>query len=420
MRRARAAVATLFFILGAGFGSWAVRIPDVQHRLHLSAGALGSCLLAVALGSMVGMPAADLLGARVDSARAAPAAAIGFAAALGLAAAAPGLATLLIALLLLGFGNGMLSVQMNSQGVRLERHRGRPVMAACYAACSVGGLVGSVTASLAAEARIAPAVHLAVVAGILAALAVCADPFLIAGPAAPALGGGFLLPRVGAAALPLGLLAFCDQFCEGTVADWSTVYLHNAVHVRAALAGIGYAAFVIAMAGGRLAGDALSSRFGPRRLVRAAGALAFAGACTSLLGRTLLPVAGGFAVLGLGLSAVFPRAVSAAGRRGGGHSESAVAAVSTIGYSGFLVGPPLVGYAAQFTSLSLAMAVMLQCSIGIMLLSRVLPVAEYGGARAVEPGGALGRRWTMSRAAQGARASQKPEDRYAREPTESA
>ena len=390
LRRTRVAVATLFFILGAGFGSWAVRIPDVQHRLHLSAGELGSCLLAVAVGSMIGMPAADVISARIDSARSAPTAAVGFSVAIGLAAAAPGLATLILALLLLGLGNGMLNVLMNSQGVRLERDRGKPVMAGLYAACSVGGLVGSVTAGLAAEAGLAPSVHLALVAGLLAALAVGADPSLIEGSTAPAL-AGFPLPR--AAALPLGMLAFCDQFCQGTVADWSSVYLHNAVHVRAALAGIGYSAFVIALAAGRLAGDTLSLRFGPRRLVCAAGAAAFTGASISLLGRTVLPVVCGFVVLGLGLSAVFPRAVSAAGRRAGGQAESAVAAVSAIGYSGFLVGPPLVGFLAQGTNLSIAMAAMLQCSIGIMLLSRALPVAEYGG-RKKAPSTELSQRWT--------------------------
>lgn len=371
--RARLAIAALFFILGAGFGSWAVRIPDVQHRLHLSSGQLGACLLALAIGTMAGMPAADVIGARVESARATPLAAVGFAVAIGFAASATGPATLFAALLALGFGNGVLSVLINGQGVRLERIWRKPIMASSCAACSIGGLIGSMTASLAAEAGITPSVHLAVVAGVLVVLALCTDPFLIEGPMARAF-TAFPLPTVGM--LPLGLLAFCDQFCEGTASDWSAVYLRNSVHVRAALAGIGYVTFAIAMAVGRLTGDSLSARFGPRRLVRAAGVLAFTGAAMVLLIRSVLPVVSGFVLLGLGLSVVYPNAVSAAGRQEGEQADAAVAAVSAIGYSGFLVGPPLVGFVAQATSLSIGMISTLQCTIGVVLLSRALPVAD--------------------------------------------
>jgi len=137
------------------------------------------------------------------------------------------------------------------------------------------------------------------------------------------------------------------------------------------------------MATGRMTGDPLSARFGPRRLVLAAGALAFSGAAIALLSRTILPAATGFAVLGLGLSVIFPRAISAAGRQGDGHSESAVAAVSTIGYFGFLIGPPLVGFLAEKTSLSIGLATLLQCSLGIMLLSRTLPQVELAAAPVV-------------------------------------
>lgn len=371
--RARLAVAILFFVLGAGFGSWAVRIPDVQHRLHLTSGQLGTCLLALAIGTMVGMPAADVIGARVESARATPLAAAGFAIAIGFAAAATGTATLFAALLVLGFGNGVLSVLINGQGVRVERLWRKPIMASSCAACSIGGLIGSMTASLAAEAGIAPGVHLAVVAAVLTVLALCTDPFLIEGPMARSF-TAFPLPTAGT--LPLGLLAFCDQFCEGTTSDWSAVYLRNSVHVRAGLAGIGYAIFAIAMALGRLTGDALSARFGPRRLVCGAGVLAFTGAAVVLAFRSLLPVVSGFVLLGLGLSVVYPNAVSAAGRQEGEQADAAVAAVSAIGYSGFLVGPPLVGFAAQATTLSIGMISTLQCSIGIVLLSRALPVAD--------------------------------------------
>lgn len=376
--RARVAISTLFFILGAGFGSWAVRIPDVQHRLHLSPGQLGSCLLAVAVGSMIGMPMADMLSSRLDSARAAPMAAVAFALAVGMPAVAEGMRSLITALLALGFGNGMLGVLINVQAVRLERRWGKPILASFHAVCSAGGLVGSLSASVAAEAGVCPAVHLGMVAGTLVLLALLANPFLVEAETLTTAKRG---PRFSVMALPLGFLTFCDLFCEGAVSDWSAVYLHTSVHVKTALTGIGYACFTVAMATGRMTGDPLSARFGPRRLVLVAGGLAFTGAAIALLSRTILPAATGFAILGLGLSVIFPRAISAAGHQGDAHAESAVAAVSTIGYFGFLIGPPLVGYLAQTTSLSIGLGTLLQCSIGIMLLSRTLPRVEH----AVQP-----------------------------------
>jgi MFS family permease len=378
--RARLAISSLFFILGAGFGAWAVRIPDVQHRLHLSPGQLGSCLLAVAVGSMIGMPLADVLSAHLDSSRSAPMAAVTFSLAVGMPAVAGGMRSLILALLALGFGNGILGILMNVQAVRLERRWGKPILASFHAMCSAGGLVGSLSASFAASAGVSPALHLGIVAGILVVLALVANPFLVEADALPTTNR---FPRFSVLALPLGFLTFCDLFCEGAVSDWSAVYLHTSVHVKRALTGIGYACFTVAMATGRMTGDPLSARFGPRRLVLAAGALAFSGAAIALLSRTILPAATGFAVLGLGLSVIFPRAISAAGRQGDGHSESAVAAVSTIGYFGFLIGPPLVGFLAEKTSLSIGLATLLQCSLGIMLLSRTLPQVELAAAPVV-------------------------------------
>ena len=303
-------------------------------------------------------------------------AAFTFAVIVGFPAAVGGVAALVLALFALGFGNGVLGVLMNCQAVRLERSWGKPIMASFHAASSAGGLIGSVSGSLANEARINPCVHLTVVAGILAVLALCADPFLITGPSVP-ISNGLSLPTV--MALPLGLLAFCDLFCEGTVADWSAVYLHNSKHVTAMLAGMGYASFAIAMTTGRMAGDALSSRFGPRRLVRVAGGLTFIGVAITLLGRTILPIVSGFAIMGLGLSIVFPKAISATGRQNPGRTEPAVAAVSTLGYLGFLVGPPLVGFLAQATNMTFALGSTLLCSFGILLFSRALPPDDYSG-----------------------------------------
>jgi fucose permease len=154
----------------------------------------------------------------------------------------------------------------------------------------------------------------------------------------------------------LGVLAFCCLLCEGAAADWSAVYLDRDLAASAATAGLAYAAFSVTMVAGRLAGDALTVRYGPAALVRRGALVAAAGMGAALIASDSIAALVGFACLGAGLSIIIPQVFRAAAA--GRDSGPALARVSMLGYLGFLAGPPMIGALAEVTSLPAALAVL--------------------------------------------------------------
>jgi fucose permease len=174
------------------------------------------------------------------------------------------------------------------------------------------------------------------------------------------------------------VIAFCVLLGEGAMADWSAVYLSGTLETGPGFAAAGYAAFSLTMAAGRLIGDRLVQRLGPVTLVRSGGALAALGLGLSLaVGQPAVALVG-FACAGAGFSIVFPVALSAAGRAKGVAPGPAIAAVSTAGYSGFLVGPPAIGFLAEAVGLGTALYVVVLLSATIAVLSRTVGAAARG------------------------------------------
>ena len=366
---ARVAIATLFFSLGCGFGNWVVRIPDVQHELGLDQGALGTALLAASIGALVGMPAVGYLSTRFNGEVLTTLTATAFTLSLSLPALATGLAGLVAALFLLGVGNGALGVMMNTQGSLLEQSFPKPIMASFHGVFSIGGLLGSLGAGWAAGQAISASVHLLLVSVALTVLVLIAAPFLVRGKAARG-ERVFALPE--RRVIIFGLLAFCGLLCEGAVSDWSAVLLHDVRNVPPGLAGMGYTAFAAAMAAMRLCGDRVSTGLGPRRTVRLGGAVALSGAVLLVLVPLTWVAVAGFAAVGIGLAIVFPTVISVIS---GDEAEPALAvsATSTVGYVGFLAGPPLIGYLAQATTLPIAFLVLVGCAAAIVTMGGKLP-----------------------------------------------
>lgn len=391
MRRlpgARIATSTAFFLSGLAFASWVVRIPDVQRRLSLSEGSLGLALLGVAAGALVAMPfSANLIG-RWGSRRVGRAMAVVLAASIALAAHAPGALSLALALVVLGGAKGVFSVSMNSQAAAVERRMRRPVMAGFHAMYSVGGLVGAAIGGLVAGAGVDARWHLGMAGLVVAATALAVAPRMLR----PVLEGriaGNALARPSRPLLLLGLVGFCVLFGEGAAADWSAVYLRDVTGAGAGLAAAGYAAYSLMMATGRFAGDRLAVRLGPARLVRAGGLTAALGVGLALAVPSPWAAILGLGLIGAGLSTIFPTLVGVAGRLGDPPAPAAIAAVSTMGYTGFLVGPPLIGFAAEALSLRVAFGLVgLTCLLVGGLAGTIRPGAPHAAPRAAPaPGG---------------------------------
>jgi MFS family permease len=368
LRPARLAVLAVFFVNGVVIGTWVVRIPAIKERLGLGDGLLGVALLGAAVGALVAMPLVGALVSRFGSRRVVGTTALALPAALLMPALAPSLLLLVPAVVLLGAANGGLDVAMNAQAVAVERGYGRPIMSSFHAAWSFGGLGGAALGGLLASRGVAPLPHFAVVAIPAAIAFIVAYGTLLPSGADASEEGTPAFVRPTRALLGLGIISFCVLLGEGAMGDWSAVYLDDTLRTGPGFAAAGYAAFSLSMAFGRLFGDRFTELLGPTTLVRSCGAIAAIGLGVALAAAQPLIALAGFACAGAGFSIIFPTALSAAGRTGG-PTGPALAAVTTAAYTGFLVGPPFIGFLAELTGLGYALYLVVALSAAIVILA---------------------------------------------------
>jgi MFS family permease len=343
-------------------GSWAAHIPLVKEKLAIGHGALGLALLGMAVGALIAMPLSGAFIARLGSAAVTRISTVVFCASLPLPIIAPDLVLLTAALLLFGAGNGVMDVAMNAHGVAVERRLGRPVMSSYHGMFSLGGLAGAGIAALLLPVM-PPLFQALLAAGTALGIAAFALPHLL--PADVDIrsdGPAFALP--GKASLALGALCFLAMTSEGAILDWSALHLEGGLDVGPEYAAIGFAAFSATMAAGRFTGDWMRSHFGAVALVRASAFVAAAGLALTLTVPVPALAVAGFAIVGFGMANLVPVLYGAAGALPGQASGSAIAAVATMGYAGFLTGPPVIGFIAEATNLAMALGlVVVACAV---------------------------------------------------------
>jgi MFS family permease len=366
---ARRAVLAIFGINGFALSSWFPHIPAVQRKLDLSDGTLGLALLGTAVGALAATTASGWIIAHAGSRTATRVAVLALCAALPLPGLAPNLASLVLALFFLGAANGVLDVAMNTQAVAVEQRYRRPIMASFHGVFSLGGLLSSALAVAVVGSGVGTVAHLTVVAVVLGVSAFLVSRQLLPNEAPRSGSGGPVFARPTGPLIALGVVAFCCLLGEGSMADWSAVYLRNSLETGAGYAAAGYAVFSATMTLGRLTGDRLTAKLGPGTLVRAGGSIVAIGLGFALiLGRPTAALVG-FACVGAGLSCIFPIVLSASGRVRNVPPGTALAAVTAIGYTGFLAGPPLIGFVAQLTSLRLALGIVAALGATIAVLA---------------------------------------------------
>lgn len=381
MTRARLSVSTMFFANGFVFASWVPFIPGVKDRHQLNDAALGSVLLALALGAVVTLPLAGAWAARHGSRLPTTVAALGFCLALPLVLLAPDRIMLVAALILFGALNALLDVSMNAQAVQVERDAGKAIMSSFHGLFSLGGLLGAGAAGLALSAGVSP-LHYTLGVSTCSLLAVGG----MAGGLVPgerdrarAAQAVFVLPS--GPVLGLGLLTFAGLMVEGAMADWTAVYLRDQLSATPAFSAMGFAAFSGCMAAGRFAGDFWVNRVGASRALWLSGLLAAFGMAGAVAAQSPWLAAAGFGLVGLGASNIIPILFSAAGRLDGGSPGRSLAAVATMGYLGFLAGPPLIGWIAELSGMRISFAVLaLMCALIALRGSRLGRAAAVSSA----------------------------------------
>lgn len=386
VRRQAWATRLVFAANGGLFATWVSRIPAVRDDLGATDRGLGFALLFTAVGSLLAMPLSGRLVDKVGARAVMVVCIVVCCLAYPALALAPDLVVLAVVLLVVGAGVGVWDVAMNVSGSVVEQSAGRDLMPGFHAAWSIGSVVGAGLGALAAKVGLDPLGHFAAVCAAFAvlglgsvrvmpdarsepvAVATAAGEHHVPGPRGPLIRD----PRL----LGLGVMTFCAAWAEGTANDWLALMLHDDREASGAMAAAGFAVFATAMTLGRLAGTPVVTRFGRVRTLRA-GALVAAVGVTLMLSLPVLALGYAGALLwGLGISVGFPLAMTAAGetpQRG----PSAIATVATIAYSGFLVGPPLIGTVAHGVGLDHALWVVVALTAGIVLLA--------GNARPLRP-----------------------------------
>jgi fucose permease len=346
------------------------RLPAIQQNLDLSPAALGSALSAIWVGALAAMPAAGWLVHRVGGRAGVLSALVAQCVALPPIGLARDASELVLAFAAFGIASGAMGVSMNAEGVAVEQRCGRPIMASLHGLFSLGAMAGSALGGVLAGWGIDPALHFAGVAlgfgtvGVIAsrALPVVADD-------APTPHRGIVFDgRI----VALGVLAFCILVGEGAMADWTAIYLRSVVGTSVGEAAVGYAVFSAFMAIGRLSGDPLCARLGPVWLVRSGALLAAAGLALAIAAQAKWAALAGFALVGAGYATIIPNTYSAAGRVPGVPRGNAIATVTTIGYFGFLTGPPIIGLTADRAGLRIGLAIVPLLALIAAALSRSL------------------------------------------------
>jgi MFS family permease len=371
---ARLAVLAAFFVNGAMLGTWVSRIPAVQVRLALSEGELGLVLLGLAAGVLVALSLAGGLVGRFGSRAVTVAGAVALCAILPFLSLMSHPLTLWIALFAFGAAMSSMDVAMNAQAVAIERQANAPLMSSFHASFSIGGLFGALLGAGFIAISAEPPVHFAFAAALfLAVILLAARHFLTVSGERSDGGALFRLPP--RALWALGAIAFCTAIGEGAMADWSGVYLAREIGTTTAFAALGFAAFSLTMTAGRLLGDRLATRFDAVRIVRFGGLITTIGLLAAIFTGQPIVVLIGFAAVGAGLANIIPLAFSAAGNFPNIPSSAGIAGVATIGYAGFLAGPPAIGLVAEATSLGVS-----------LLMVAILSGTLIFSAQAMRPG----------------------------------
>jgi MFS family permease len=345
----RAAVAAFFFIVGLNFASWASRIPDLKQKLHLNDAALGGVLLALPIGSMVSLPLSGWLVAKFGSKKIATRAAIGYSLFLITIGLSSTVWELVMAVFAFGLLGNMCNISINTQAVGVESLYGRSIMASFHGTWSLAGFAGAAIGTFVVSQNISPFFHFCMVAAGLITMVLLIRRFAL--PKDTIHENQPLFAKPDSMLLKLGLISFSCMVCEGTMFDWSGVYFQKVVEAPKELITLGYASFMGTMAGGRFLGDWLVTKVGKQKLLQTSGIAMVAGLLISVLFPTIIFATAGFLLVGLGVSSVVPLVYSSAGKTKAMSPGMALTAVSTIGFLGFLMGPPLVGFIAQASSL---------------------------------------------------------------------
>lgn len=358
IKKAEYATKALFFVCGLAFASWASRIPEIKEKLNLNDAEFGSVLFAMPIGSLFALPlagfAVDKFGSRLIVLLATCFYLISMPF-LGFANAGWQLA---IALFFFGFGGDLLNISMNVQAVGVEKAQNRSFMNFFHAVFSAGYMVGAGLGGIVAKLNVLPFWHLFTIAIIVFSTGAISYNLLLKHDEKPnETQPLFAWPDK--SLMVLGIICLCAMLAEGAMADWSVIYYKKVLNNPKGFVTAGFTAFSVAMVIGRFLGDNLLEKIGLFKLLLVNSILLITGMTLALILLNPIAIIIGFSITGLGLSTMVPLIYSEAGHSKTMSSGVALAAITTVGMFGFLLGPVIIGYISEYTSLRFALSLLI-------------------------------------------------------------
>ena len=355
-----ASVGTAFILMSLVFGTWITQIPDIKAQTGLSDGELGLALLGMPIGGITMMTFMGPLIHRFGAGKITWISSTLYILSLIPPALATGIVSLTVTLVLMGSSAGAMDVAMNAAAATLEKQQKRLIMSTSHALFSFGGMIGAGIGSLVVGFGVSTLIHFVLVSAVLLVVTIIFRSSWLA--ITDHKEGSHRWSWPTRSLLLLAFIGFCALLSEGAIADWSAIYIRETLGGSAFLGGLGFAGFSLTMAVGRFYGDILIPKLGAGIVAKWGGLIA-----AFSLGTALLLAKPGLAILcftltGLGLSCVVPIIFSIAASIPGTSPGSGIASVSSMGYLGFMVGPPAIGFVAEEFGLSYGLSlVVLLC-----------------------------------------------------------
>lgn len=375
-RQYRTAVSVFFFISGLGYSTWASRIPSIQQQLHLNEAQLGLVLLALPIGLMLTMPVTGKLLGSFSSRKIMVIGAMVFNLVLSLPGFTTSLWQLALTLFCFGSSRNLLNLSANSQAVQVQHMYPKSIMTTFHGIWSIAGSAGAGIGYLMVSMQVAPSWHMLSVSLLLLVFTLYygVRAYPDQPVPSPVKKPAFSLP--GKSLLRFSFICFACMATENTMYDWSSIYFHKVAGGTATAATACFMVYMGAMTLGRFAGDRLVARMGIKNMLYYSGWLILSGLVLTIALPHPVITAIGFICTGFGVSCIVPLVFSLAGKSRDANSGQTLASISTIGYLGFLIVPPLVGFVAQATHLRVSFGIMALCGLLIVLMVRGLPEAK--------------------------------------------
>lgn len=364
------AVGTIFFLLGLSFTTWTSRIADIQQKLNLSDGQLGSVLFAMPVGLWVSLTVSGWFVKKYSSKSVAVWGLVLYHIILITIGLSSTTIQLVISLFLSGLFYSAVNVSMNTQGTLAEQNVNKTLLPFFHGIWSVAGFIGASVGTLLIKNGIPTVTQFIVIASLGISTILISKRHLFYKPELEQVGKTFAIPEK--SLVILGVIAFFAMICESTMYDWSVVYFQKEVHDANDNIGIGYSVFMAMMTVGRFANNFLLDKYGIRNLILINACLIFSGTLVAIIYPSLKGSSIGFGLVGLGISSMVPLVAGVASKTKRMAPASGIASVLTIGFIGFLIGPPLIGYLSEYFNLRMAFVLLLVSSLFIGGLSRFL------------------------------------------------